>query len=143
MRRWPVGIASLAGLLLLAAGIAWTLGFRGGVRSAQYDSIAVLPFANLSGVAAELRASVVDEDFRGDHRDVVGGYSYITSVMASRQRGHVLRNDVAVRLGGIAVDLGQESQFRTIRATHDATHFDASVSGAYGYRTRVHAGYIR
>jgi adenylate cyclase len=57
-RIWPVGIAALVGLLLLAGGIAWTLGYRGGVRSAQYDSIAVLPFVNLSGVA--------DNEYFGD-----------------------------------------------------------------------------
>jgi TolB-like protein len=47
-RRWAAGIAALLGVLLLAAGIGWTL--RTGRSPANgYDSIAVLPFANLSG----------------------------------------------------------------------------------------------
>jgi TolB-like protein len=50
-RRWPAGVAALVGLMLLAAGTAWTLGHRGGGRSSNYDSIAVLPFANMSGDA--------------------------------------------------------------------------------------------
>jgi TolB-like protein len=46
--RWPAGIAALVGVALLALGTWWTLGQTGpGERS--YDSIAVLPFANLSG----------------------------------------------------------------------------------------------
>lgn len=56
--RWPAGIAALFGFLLLSGGTAWTLGYRGGARSAHYDSIAVLPFANLSGLA--------DNEYFGD-----------------------------------------------------------------------------
>jgi adenylate cyclase len=47
-RRWTAGFAALAGVLLLAAGAAWTLA-GAGPRAGAYDSIAVLPFANLSG----------------------------------------------------------------------------------------------
>lgn len=50
-RRWPAGIAALAGILLLTGGVAWTVGQRGGGRAANYDSIAVLPFVNMSGDA--------------------------------------------------------------------------------------------
>jgi TolB-like protein len=57
-RRYPAGIAALLGILLLAGGTAWVLGYRGGTRSARYDSIAVLPFANLSGSA--------DNEYFGD-----------------------------------------------------------------------------
>lgn len=48
-RRWSAGIAALLGVILLAGGIAWTVGQRGGGRATNYDSIAVLPFVNLSG----------------------------------------------------------------------------------------------
>ena len=48
-RRWPAGIAALLGVMLLAGGTVWTVGFGGGGRAANYDSIAVLPFANMSG----------------------------------------------------------------------------------------------
>ena len=47
-RRWPVGIAALLGVALLALGAWWTL-TRSGPGARTYDSIAVLPFANLSG----------------------------------------------------------------------------------------------
>lgn len=48
-RRWPAGIAALLGVMLLAGGTIWTVGFGRGGRAANYDSIAVLPFANMSG----------------------------------------------------------------------------------------------
>ena len=62
--------------------------------------------------------------------------------MASRQREHVMRNDVDMRLTGITLAVGQESRFRTTTAAHDATHFDALVSQAWRYETAVHAGYV-
>ena len=47
-RRWPAGIAALAGMVLLALAAWWTLARTGpGVHT--YESIAVLPFANMSG----------------------------------------------------------------------------------------------
>lgn len=111
----------------------------------------VIPSAELSAVASvhrgavrftsEARTSFVDEDFRGDY-DEGAGYRYMTTVMASRQREHVLRNDLGLRFSGINLDLGQESQFRTISAAHDATHFNVTVSQAYRYETDVHAGYL-
>ena len=111
----------------------------------------VIPSAELSAVArvergavrftSEARTSFVDEDFRGDY-DEGAGYRYMTTVMASRQREHVLRNDLGLRFSGIHLDLGQESQFRTISAAHDATHFNVTASQTYRYETAVHAGYL-
>lgn len=46
--RWPIGIAALAGIILLGLGAWWTL-TRTGPGASTYDSIAVLPFTNLSG----------------------------------------------------------------------------------------------
>jgi outer membrane receptor protein involved in Fe transport len=112
----------------------------------------VIPAADLSAVAsvergrvrftAEARTSFVNEDFRGDYHDEGAGYRYMTVAMASRQREHVLRNDLEVRFAGIGLDVGQESRFRTITAAHDATHFGAAVSQDYRYETEVHAGYL-
>ena len=49
-RRWPAGLAALAGVALIALS-AWWLA-TGRIRgTGSYDSIAVLPFANLSGNA--------------------------------------------------------------------------------------------
>ena len=46
--RWSAGIAALVGVALLTLGAWWTLA-RTGPGVPTYDSIAVLPFANLSG----------------------------------------------------------------------------------------------
>jgi outer membrane receptor protein involved in Fe transport len=112
----------------------------------------VIPSGELSAVASvdrgrvrftsEARSNFVAEDYRGDYVDEVGGFSYMTKVMVSRQREHVLRNDLGIRFSGISVDLGHESQFRTITTVHDATHFDASLSQAFRYEPDVHAGYV-
>jgi outer membrane receptor protein involved in Fe transport len=112
----------------------------------------VIPSAELSAAArvdrgavrftSEARTSFVDEDFRGDYDDEGAGYRYMTTVMASRQREHVLRNDLGLRFSGIDLDLGQESRFRTIRVAHDATHFDATLSQTSRNETDLHAGYI-
>ncbi|HEX5727186.1 MAG TPA: TonB-dependent receptor [Longimicrobiaceae bacterium] len=112
----------------------------------------VIPSGELSAVASvdrgrvrfasEARTSFVDEDFRGDYYDEGAGYRYLTTVMASRQREHVLRNDLGLRLSGLNLDVGQESRFRTLSAAHDAAHFGATVSQAYRYESDVHAGYL-
>jgi TolB-like protein len=47
-RRWPAGLAALVGIFLLGLGAWWTL-TRTGPGAQTYDSIAVLPFADLSG----------------------------------------------------------------------------------------------
>ncbi len=46
--RWPAGVAALIGILLLGLGAWWTL-TRTGPGASTYESIAVLPFANMSG----------------------------------------------------------------------------------------------
>lgn len=112
----------------------------------------VIPSGELTAVASvdrgavrfttEARASVVDQEFRGAWYDADAGYRYMTTVMASRQRESVLRNDLGVRFSGVSVDVGQESQFHTITAAHDATHFDATLSQAWRYELDVHAGYL-
>ena len=112
----------------------------------------MIPSAEMSAVASvdrgrvhftsEARTSFVDEDVRGDYDNAVAGYRYMTVAMASRQREHVVRNDLGLRFSGITIEAGQESQFRTTTAAHDATHFDATVSQAYRSGNEVHAGYL-
>lgn len=46
--RWPAGVAALVGIALLGLGAWWTL-TRTGPGARDYDSIAVLPFTNMSG----------------------------------------------------------------------------------------------
>lgn len=55
--RWPVGLAAAAGTVLLMVGAWWALGWQSSPREASatgdrpsgaYESIAVLPFANMS-----------------------------------------------------------------------------------------------
>ena len=111
-----------------------------------------IPAGELSAVASldlrsvrftsEARKSFTDEDFRGDYYDEHAGYRYLTKAVASRQREDVLRNDVALRFTGINLDVGHESRFRSNSATHDATHFNASLSQALRYEMDVHAGYV-
>lgn len=112
----------------------------------------VIPSAELSAVASvngrairftsEARTGFVNEDFRGDYIDEAAGYSYMTAAMTSRQREHVLRNDVALHFRGIDLDVGHASQFRTSSAVHDATHFGATSLQSYHYELQVHAGYL-
>jgi TolB-like protein len=47
-RRWPLGLAALAGAVLTALGAWWVLGPRS-AEARSYDSIAVLPFVNMTG----------------------------------------------------------------------------------------------
>jgi adenylate cyclase len=48
-RRWPAGLAALAGIVLLGSGAWYAVGRGEADRVGAYDSIAVLPFANMSG----------------------------------------------------------------------------------------------
>jgi outer membrane receptor protein involved in Fe transport len=112
----------------------------------------VVPSGELSAVAqvdrgtvrfmSEARGSFMNEDLRGAHDDADAGYRYMTTVMVSRRRESVLRNDLGLRFPGIDVDVGQESRFRTVTAAHEATHFDATLSRAYRHELDVHAGYL-
>ena len=111
-----------------------------------------IPSGELSAIASiargpgrfstEARASFADEDFRGGYEDVDAGYRYMSTVMNSHQSDRLLRNDLALKFLDIDVDVGHESQFRTTTATHDATHFDATVSQKYRHEMDVHAGYL-
>jgi TolB-like protein/Tfp pilus assembly protein PilF len=60
--RWPVGLAAAAGTVLLVVAAWWALGWQSTVRDASeegegqsgaYESIAVLPFANMSEQASD------------------------------------------------------------------------------------------
>ena len=48
-KRWPVGLAALAGAALLGLGAGWALAPSGPAGGAEYSSIAVLPFVNMTG----------------------------------------------------------------------------------------------
>jgi len=47
--RWPLGLAALGGIVLLGLGAWWVLGRPDPVEAQSYDSIAVLPFVNMTG----------------------------------------------------------------------------------------------
>jgi outer membrane receptor protein involved in Fe transport len=111
------------------------------IPSAELSAAASVDWGRVR-LTSEARTSFVDEDYRGEYVDEDAGYSFMSIAMASRQREHVLRNDLGVRLPGVELDVGQESRFRTLTAAHDATHFGATVSQAYRYETEVHAGYL-
>jgi ferric enterobactin receptor len=92
---------------------------------------------------SEARASVVDEDFLGAHDDADAGYRYMTTAMGSRQITRVLRNDLGLRLSRTDLDVGQESEFRTITAKQETTHFGSTGSQSYRHEADVHAGYLK
>ncbi len=46
--RWPVGLAALTGIALLGVGAWWVLARPGAAEARTYDSIAVLPFVNMT-----------------------------------------------------------------------------------------------
>ena len=126
------------------AGVEWTNAITSMLKHA-------IPSSELGAVAsvgrgsirftAEARTSAVDEDFRGDY-STGAGYRYMTTVMSSRQREHVVRNELGLRFAGFGVDLGQQSRLRTITAEHGATHDGMSVSQAFRYAADVHAGHL-
>jgi len=47
--RWPLGLAALGGIALLGFGAWWVLGRPEPAEARTYDSIAVLPFVNMTG----------------------------------------------------------------------------------------------
>jgi TolB-like protein len=51
-KRWPLGLAALAGAVLLALGAWWVLK-PGSAGTKSYESIAVLPFVNMTGDAED------------------------------------------------------------------------------------------
>jgi ferric enterobactin receptor len=111
------------------------------IPSGELSAVASVDFGG-ARLTSEARASFVDEDFRGAYDDEVAGYRYMATVMASRERERVVRNDLGLRFGNVSLDFGQESQFRTITAAHEATHFNVTVSQAWRYESDVHAGYV-
>jgi len=51
-RRWPIGLAALGGAALMATGAWWVLR-PGSADARNYESIAVLPFVNMTGDAED------------------------------------------------------------------------------------------
>lgn len=47
--RWPLGLAAIGGVLLLGFSAWWVLGRPAAAEARTYDSIAVLPFVDMSG----------------------------------------------------------------------------------------------
>jgi adenylate cyclase len=135
-KRWPAGVAALAGMALLAGGAWWTL-VGAGTRGATYDSIAVLPFANLSGdpaddyfgdgLAEELLNALSSIDglkvaartsafaFRGTNTDVraIGDTLRVATVV----EGSVRRTPDRLRISAQLIDA--RSGFRLWSETYD------------------------
>jgi adenylate cyclase len=128
-RRWGGGLAALAGIALLAGGAWWTSA-GAGARHVAYDSIAVLPFVNLSGDATD--------DYFGDGlaEELLNALSSIDGLkVAARTSAFVFRGgNVDVRTIGDTLRVATVLE-GSVRRSPDRIRISAQlVDARTGYR---------
>ena len=92
-KRWPIGLAALAGTLLLALGAWWVLADSAPAADAEYDSIAVLPFVNMTGDAeVQYLGDGIAEELRNALAGIAGvSVPSMTSAAAFKGSGADIR----------------------------------------------------
>lgn len=124
-KRWPIGLAALAGTLLLGLGAWWVLADSAPAADADYDSIAVLPFVNMTGnaeveylgdgIAEELRNALVG----------IGGISVPSMTSAAAFKG----SGADIRTIGDSLDV-QLVLEGSVRGTSDRLRVTAQLIDA-------------
>lgn len=106
-RYWPIAMAAFAGTVLLGVGAWWVLSDRSPLAQNGYDSIAVLPFVNMTGdPAVEYLGDGIAEELRNALTGIPGVHvPSMTSAAAFKDSGIDIRDigqalDVALVLEG-------------------------------------------
>lgn len=123
-RRWPAGIAALVGIVLLALGAWWTL-TRTGPGATTYDSIAVLPFADLSGDA--------DNQYFSDGLadELINALSGVEDLKVAGRTSTFALRDQNLDLRSIGDTLGVETVLEgSVRRSEDRVRINAQLIDA-------------
>jgi TolB-like protein len=123
-RRWPAGLAALVGIALLGLGAWWTLA-RTGPGARTYDSIAVLPFADLAEGADD---SYFAEGLADELINALGGVQDLK--VAGRTSSFALR-DANLDLRTIGDTLGVATVLEgSVRRSADRVRISVQLSDA-------------
>jgi len=128
-RRWPAGIAALIGIVLLGLGAWWTL-TRTGPAVQTYDSIAVLPFADLSGAA--------DNQYFSDGLadELINALSGVEDLKVAGRTSTFALRDQNLDLRTIGDTLGVETVLEgSVRRSEDRVRINAQlIDAASGFQ---------
>jgi serine/threonine-protein kinase len=123
-RRWPAGVAALAGIALLGLGAWWTL-TRTGPGAQTYDSIAVLPFANLSGDPANQYFS------DGLAEELINALAGVEDLKVAGRTSSFALRDQSLDLRTIGDTLGVEAVLEgSVRRSEDRVRITAQLIDA-------------
>jgi TolB-like protein len=122
--RWPAGIAALVGIVLLGLAAWWTL-TRTGPGSRDYDSIAVLPFANLSGDPAN------DSFGDGLAEELINALAGVEDLKVAGRTSSFALRDQNLDLRAIGDTLGVETVVEgSVRRSEDRVRITAQLIDA-------------
>ena len=122
--RWPAGIAALIGIVLLGLAAWWTL-TRTGPGSRDYDSIAVLPFANLSGDPAN------DSFGDGLAEELINALAGVEDLKVAGRTSSFALRDQNLDLRAIGDTLGVETVVEgSVRRSEDRVRITAQLIDA-------------
>ncbi len=123
-RRWPAGIAALIGIALLGLAAWWTL-TRSGPGTRQYESIAVLPFANLSGDPAN------DSFGDGLAEELINALAGVEDLKVAGRTSSFALRDQNLDLRAIGDTLGVETVVEgSVRRSEDRVRITAQLIDA-------------
>jgi len=122
--RWPAGIAALVGIALLGLGAWWTL-TRTGPGARDYDSIAVLPFTNMSGDP--------DNEFFSDGlaEELINALAGVEDLKVAGRTSSFALRDQSLDLRTIGDTLGVETVLEgSVRRSEDRVRISAQLIDA-------------